>query len=103
VQFRTGANDFLILQSARPFEGWTGGAVRSPILAPLVSRLYYGDFTYGSERRVGTPAIQVRSSARTASIHLDVHPQRREHFRVDVCAIQKFLFHFHLYTSRERK
>jgi hypothetical protein len=29
--------------------------------------------------RVGTPAIQVRSSAGTASIHLDVFPQRREH------------------------
>jgi hypothetical protein len=29
-----------------------------------------------------------------ASIHLDVYPQRREHFWVDMCAIQKFLFHF---------
>jgi hypothetical protein len=29
--------------------------------------------------RVGTLAIQVRPSAGTASIHLDVNPQRREH------------------------
>jgi hypothetical protein len=39
-------------------------------------------------------AIQVRSVAGTASIHLDVYvyPQRREHFGMDMCAIQKFLF-----------
>jgi hypothetical protein len=40
-------------------------------------------------------AVQVRSSVGTASIHLDVYPQRREHFRVDMCAKQKFLFYFY--------
>jgi hypothetical protein len=31
------------------------------------------------ERSVGTPATQVRSSSRTASVLLDIYPQRREH------------------------
>jgi hypothetical protein len=47
-----------------------------------------------SERRVGTPTIQVWSLAGTASVHLDVYSQRHEHFRMDMCAIEKFLFHF---------
>jgi hypothetical protein len=52
------------------------------------------DVASWSERRVGMLAIRVRSSVGIASILLDVYPQRREHFRVDMCAIQKFLFHF---------
>jgi hypothetical protein len=26
-------------------------------------------------------------------MHLDVYPHSREHFRMDICALQKFLFH----------
>jgi hypothetical protein len=58
---------------------------------------------YGLERRVGMPAIQVRSSAGTASIHLDVqvYPLRHEHFQMDMCAIQKFLFQLYVWTHKD--
>jgi hypothetical protein len=59
-----------------------------------------GDHVLWSEWRVDTPAIQARSSAGTASIHLDVYSQRREHFRV---YIQKFSFHFFLFTLALRR
>jgi hypothetical protein len=39
-------------------------------------------------------AIQIRSSAGTASTHLDVYPLRHEHLWMDMCTMQKFLFHF---------